>query len=151
MQELERNTLESSEMVEQTFKFWFNDNDHIRSPFPNYIQSQLKDDATNMFFNWASNLRSGAKDELNDEMIGEKFEEIIFQVASELVMTEDERITITYPFLPRLGDEIKDNDVLESKIIDRVIVKEGDHSFLKLKLEKLISKETWETQMELPL
>ena len=52
MKELDRSTVESSDMVEHTFKFWFNDNEHIRYPFPDYIQPQLKKDATDLFFNW---------------------------------------------------------------------------------------------------
>jgi len=42
---------------------------------------------------------------LNDESIGEKFEKIIFETATKLIKTEDERITIVYPFLPRLKDK----------------------------------------------
>ena len=40
--------------------------------------------------------------ELNDEAIAEKFEEIIFEAALPMILTEDERISILYPFLPRL-------------------------------------------------
>lgn len=151
MKELDRNTVESSEMVEQTFKFWFNDNEHIRSPFPEYIRPELKAQATNLFFNWTQKLDDKAKDELNDEMIGEKFEEIIFETATNLIKTEDERITIVYPFLPRLGDKIEEEGKEHSVIIDRALKKEGDNNFLKLKLEKVDSKEKWETQMEVPI
>ena len=77
MKELDRNSVESSELVEQTFKFWFNDNDHIRSPFPNYIQNELKQLATDRFYEWASTVNPEAKDEVNDEVVAEKFEEII--------------------------------------------------------------------------
>ena len=45
MKELMVNTVESSEMVEETFKFWFTDNEHLRSPFPLYIQAILKENA----------------------------------------------------------------------------------------------------------
>ena len=33
-------------------------------------------------------------DELNDEIIAEKFEEALFEEASKLVITEDEHVTI---------------------------------------------------------
>jgi len=151
MKELDSNTVESSELVEQTFKFWFNNNEHIRSPFPDYIQSDLKHEATGKFFNWAKGLDPKAKDELNDEAVGEKFEELIFETALKLIKTEDERITILYPFLPRLNDELKDDNGVDSIIIDRSIYKEGDTSFLKVKCEKNDSKEKWETSFELPL
>jgi len=153
MKALEPNTVESSELVEQTFTFWFSDNEHIRSPFPEYIRPILKEKAVEDFFKWVSNLNPKAKEEVNDEMIAEKFEEIIFEAAMGLVHTEDEKITIQYPFLPRVDDEIRNNeeDVLLSKIIDRALVKEGDTKFLKVKLENISDQQVWETKFELPL
>lgn len=152
MKTLEPNTVESSELVEQTFTFWFSDNEHIRSPFPEYIRPILKEKAVEDFFKWVSNLNPKAKEEVNDEMIAEKFEEIIFEAAMGLVHTEDEKITIQYPFLPRVDDEIRNNeeDVLLSKIVDRALVKEGDTKFLKVKLENISDQQVWETKFELP-
>ena len=99
-----------------------------------------------------SNLNPKAKEEVNDEMIAEKFEEIIFETAMGLVHTEDEKITIQYPFLPRVDDEIRNNeeDIQISKIIDRTLTKEGDTKFLKVKLENVSNRQVWETKFELP-
>ena len=151
MKELELGTVESSQMVEQTFKFWFADQGHIRSPFPDYVRVDLKRKATETFFTWANGINPKAKDELNDEIIGEKFEEIIFETASELVKTDDERITIHYPFLPRVGDALKNEGDSESSVVDRAIVKEGDTSYLKVFLENIASKDKWDTKFALPL
>jgi len=151
MKELDSNTIESSEMVEETFKFWFNTNEHIRSPFPDYIKEQLKKDATQLFYEWASGLNPQAKDEMNDEMIGEKFEELIFESAIRLIKTDDERITIMYPFLPRIGDKINKENESDSVIIDRALLKEGDQSYLKINLENKETKEKWETKFDLPV
>ena len=151
MKVLELNTVESSELVDQTFHFWFNDNDHIRSPFPSYIRDELKVKAVERFHKWADSLKPEAKDELNDEMVGEKFEEIIFETATNLVKTEDEKTTLLYPFLPRVGDVINDQEGAESKVLDRGLIKNGDDSFLKVYLEKIESKEKWETKFELPV
>ena len=151
MRELEYDTVESSELVDQTFKFWFNDNQHIRSPFPSYIQTELKSVATAKFFEWANGLNPKAKEEFNDEMIGEKFEEIIFEVASTLVKTEDEKMTIMYPFLPRLGDLLNNEDQVESTVVDRSFKKDGDHNFIEVSLEKKSSGERWSTKFELPV
>ena len=153
MIELDPTSVESSELIEQTFKFWFSDNEHIRSPFAEYIRPQLKKGATQKFYDWAANLNPKAKDEVNDEMIAEKLEEIIFETATNLVLTEDEKLTIEYPFLPRLNDVIYEdveNKTGESTIIDRSKIKEGDFDFMKIKLEKIESKEIWETRFELP-
>jgi hypothetical protein len=151
MNELEINTIESSELIEQTFKFWYGDNEHIRSPFPNYIQPQLKEIAVERFFEWTTSLKPEAKDELNEEMIGEKFEEIIFEAAIPLIKTNDEKISILYPFLPRLGDKIENPSKPDSLVIDRSIEKDGDFKYLKLRLEETESKKNWETKFELPL
>jgi len=151
MKELDSNTIESSEMVEETFKFWFNTSEHIRSPFPDYIKEQLKKDATQLFYEWASGLNPQAKDEMNDEMIGEKFEELIFESAIRLIKTDDERITIMYPFLPRIGDKINKENESDSVIIDRALLKEGDQSYLKINLENKETKEKWETKFDLPV
>jgi len=151
MKELDSNTIESSEMVEETFKFWFTDNQHIRSPFPDYIKTQLKEEATHKFFEWVSSINPKAKEELNDEMVGEKFEEIIFEAASTMIKTDDERITIMYPFLPRLGDKLQKENDTDSIVIDRSILKEGDNSYLKVMLENIETKEKWDTKFDLPV
>lgn len=151
MKELELNTVESSELVEQTFDFWFNDNKHIRSPFPDYIKVGLKVKATKHFFEWTSEINPKAKDEINDEMVGEKFEEIIFETALGLIQTEDERITILYPFLPRLGDKLQKENESDSIIVERMIVKEKDNTFLKVELKNMTSDKKWNTRFELPI
>lgn len=151
MKELDRDTVESSEMVEHTFKFWFNTNEHIRSPFPDYVKEQVKKDSTERFFEWVSGLNPKAKDEMNDEMVGEKFEELIFESALTLIKTDDERITIMYPFLPRLGDKLQKENDSDSVIIDRALLKEGDQSYLKINLENIDTKEKWETKFDLPV
>jgi hypothetical protein len=140
-------------MIEEAFNFWFNDQGHIRSPFPIYIREKLKEKTEAKFSNWTTKLSDGAKKEINDEIIAEKFEEILFETASELVSTEDEKLTILYPFMPRIGDVINPKDTStqgESKIIGRKHLKRGDESFLKVKLKSLGSKKEWETEFELP-
>lgn len=151
MKTLELNTVESSELVEQTFRFWFSDQGHIRSPFPDYIRPALKQQATERFFDWASGVNPKAKDELSDEMIGEKFEELIFETASNLIKTEDERITILYPFLPRIGDQLTGEGSAQSKVVDRCLLKEEDHSYLKVMMEQIDTGEKWDTKFELPV
>ena len=147
---LDKFQLNGSEFIEETFHFWYTDNEHIRSPFPDYIQSKLKTESTEKFYNWVNNLKPEAKDELNDEGIAEKFEEIIFETALQLIITEDERISILYPFLPRLGDNLKDENGLESVIEHRIIKKEEDTNFLHLSCLNKTTNEKWETSFELP-
>ncbi len=149
------NTETTSEngMIEAAFKFWFNDQGHIRSPFPDRIRKTLKEKTKVKFSNWTSKLSEGVKKEINDEILAEKFEEILFETASELVSTEDEKLTILYPFMPRIGDIIIPKDTTtneESEIIARKHIKRGDESFFKVKLKPLGSGKEWETEFELP-
>lgn len=143
-----------SELVETALQFWFADRQHIRSPFPDYIRPQLEKQATERFEQWLEALTDDAKDEINETIIAEKFEEILFEAALAMVLTEDEKITINYPFLPRINDamEADANDPAAEKsvIVDRTLQKEKDQVFLRVVLEKQASKERWNTRFELP-
>ncbi len=152
MNELKPDTVESSELVEQTFTFWFSDNGHIRSPFPEYIRAELKQKATEKFFKWAAQLTDETEKVVNEAIVGEKFEEFIFEIALQLVKTDDERITVNYPFLPRIGDPI-DGDVRHpgrNVITDRIMLREGDDVFMKLKARSETTGEVWDTRFQLP-
>lgn len=139
-------------MVEMALDFWFTDQGHIRSPFPDYIREKLKEITKTKFSDWTSRISEKAKKEINDEILAEKFEEILFETASELISTEDEKLTILYPFMPRIGDIINPKDSVngESKIISRTHLKRGDHSYLNVKLKAIDSGKEWETKFELP-
>jgi hypothetical protein len=141
-----------SGMIDTAFDFWFNDREHIRSPFPVYIRKMLQEKATAKFSDWTSKISERAKKEINDEILAEKFEEILFETATALVSAEDEKLTILYPFMPRIGDIIDPKDTLngKSKITGRTHIKRGDHSFLKVKLKAIDSGNKWETEFELP-
>lgn len=143
-----------SQLVETAVKFWFSDHDHIRSPFPEYIHTRLERKSSERFEKWLSNLEDKAKDEINEVIMAEKFEEILFEEGLLLVLTEDEKITVNYPFLPRLNDELKanpeDSNSELSTVVDRALHKEKDQVFLELTLEKQNSKEKWNTRFELP-
>lgn len=153
IKENEHKPLIQSEMISTAFEFWFGDKEHIRSPFPQYIREQLQMKTLDKFFDWTNKISERARKEINDEIVAEKFEEILFETATGLVKTEDERLTILYPFMPRIGDVIKPKDTSdekESTVIDRFHLRRGDHSFLKVKLRTVDSDKEWETEFELP-
>lgn len=147
---IEKESVSKSELIEETLYFWFKGNPHIRSPFPNYIQTELKEIAISKFEVWLNQLHQDAHKEVNDEILAEKFEEILFESAVPLVLTEDERITILYPFLPRLDDEVLNQNQEKSTVVDRMIKQEGDLSFLKVTCKNLSDGEKWNTSFELP-
>lgn len=141
------------EMIEAAFAFWFNDNGHIRSPFPVYIHNELKEHAVDKILSWAKNVDEKAKKEINEEILAEKFEELLFEAAVKLVKTEDEKLTLLYPFMPRLGDKINKKEgpnEIESVVISRVIENNKDEKYLKVTLETIETKDNWDTKFELP-
>lgn len=141
-------------MIDAAFNFWFSDKEHIRSPFPVYIREILTTKALDNFFDWINKISDKAKKEINDEIVAEKFEEILFETALPLVLTEDERLTIRYPFMMRLGDIVNVKEVPEteatSEVIDRAFLKKGDFAFMKVKLKDTNTGKIWEREFELP-
>ncbi|MBX7203089.1 MAG: hypothetical protein K1X77_08460 [Bacteroidia bacterium] len=153
-EKLKAQELIDPEMVHAAFQFWFSDNEHIRSPFPTYIREKLQALATQKMLDWGAQISEKAKKEINDEILAEKFEEIIFEIALNLVQTDDEKLTIRYPFILRLGDTIKVKDVPEetalSRVKERQYEKRGDQAFMKVTFENATSGEHWNTEFELP-
>ncbi len=143
-----------AEMINAAFEFWYTDDEHLRSPFPSYIRDMLRINATDKFIDWSQQISEEAKKDINDEILAEKFEEIIFEQALQIVLTEDEKLTIRYPFMLRIGDTVQVKDVpgneRSSTVTDRYYEKRGDTAYLKVKLKNIASGETWETEFELP-
>lgn len=142
------------EMINAAFEFWFNDQGHVRSPFPLYIRENLRVGAVDKFINWSSKISDKARKDINEEILAEKFEEIIFELALEMVLTEDEKLTIHYPFMMRISDIVNVKDVSEteaaSEVIDRAFLKRGDFAFMKVKLKNTSTGKIWEREFELP-
>ncbi len=142
------------DMLENAFEFWFKNHEHIRSPFPERIREKLRVSATEKFLLWSEQISDKAKKDINDEILAEKFEEILFETGNDMVSGVEEKLTIKYPFMPRLNDVIKVKDVpeekAESRVIAREIYKKGDETFMKVKLKNVESGEEWETDFELP-
>lgn len=142
------------EMFESAFDFWFSSNEHIRSPFPDYIREELRWTAIDKFIDWSNKISEDAKKEINDEILAEKFEEILFEIGLNLVLTEDEKLTIRYPFMIRIGDKIKQKEVdsneRDSTVNDRWLEKDGDIALMRVKLTNDSTQEIWETMFELP-
>ena len=146
--------LANSEMVQRTFEFWFSDHAHVRSPFPFYVQNEVKDKSVEFFLQWMGNLNEKANEEITEEIAQEKFEEVLFQAASALVKTDDEVMTLRFPFLPRVGDKI-DGEGIEGRsgeniIQKRYLIKEEKDEFLEVSVKNTASGKVWETRFELP-
>lgn len=150
-----KEVLDNLESVRDTaYNFWFNDHEHVRTPFPAHMHGVLRIQTFKDFRSWTEKIRKEALDELNMEILIEKFEEILFEIALKLAKTEDEKITIRYPFLPRLGDKTNvkgvDPENAASILVNRKIVKDGDLSYLEVCFKSNTNGEEWITRFELP-
>jgi hypothetical protein len=141
-------------MLEASYNYWFKDNEHVRTPFPEYIREELKIISKQKYIDWLEKLKDEALDEINDEILVERFEECLFDSAVSMVKTEDEKLTIYYPFLPRLNDVIDvkgpGESIIPSKVIKREKINRNDHKYLKVSLLNEIENKEWETEFELP-
>lgn len=146
--------LAESQMIQSTFEFWFSDHKHVRSPFPFYIHTEVKDKSVEFFLEWMGKLNPKANEEINEEIAQEKFEEILFQTASALVKTDDEVLTLRFPFLPRCGDPIDGGDLDgrsgENIVQKRNLAQEGKDEFMEVSVKNTDSGEVWNTRFELP-
>ncbi len=146
--------LAGSQMINQTFEFWFADHSHVRSPFPFYIQDQLVEKSVEAFYNWMKNLNPKANEEITEEIAHEKFEELLFHEAMSLVKTDDELLSLRFPFLPRCGDPIDGGKIEgregENVVQKRYLVKEDKDEFMEVTVLNTDSGTKWETRFELP-
>ncbi|MFB6305529.1 MAG: hypothetical protein ABEH43_00805 [Flavobacteriales bacterium] len=158
-QNLDLEQFKTDDFFNESFKFWFSDHEKVRSPFPDYIRKELRTLFRDKFLEWLDNLDPEIlkEQELNEETIVQKFEQILFETAMEKVYTEDERLTLMYPFMPRTGDPIEEKHNREStdqkppksKIVARSIHKKNDTKWLYVKCQREDGSE-WSTSFELP-
>jgi len=144
-------------LITEGCKFWFNDQKHIRSPFPKKIQKELKEKASELFMNYINNLTKKDEEEVTEEELLSVFEMFLFSSSIELIGIEnkDEILSVHYPFLPRTGDAVNDKKNGKSTITSRdVYEKEINEQkekklYMKLNLKSLKGKK-WETEFLIP-
>lgn len=139
-------------MIQLALDYWFADHKEVRSPFPKYMQEALPQVVVEKYVSWIKNLNSSIRETMKEEMLMERFEEILFDEAYHLAALEDEKITIRYPFMMRVGDVVREkaNGGVESTVVKREIMKNGDEAFLKVRLRRSGTNDEWDTSFELP-
>lgn len=140
------------EFIDQSFKFWIESNQHIRSPFPKAITEELKEKTYRVFMEWVYELKPDEVEKMKEEDFVEMFENIMFNQAIQLIDKNDidSMITINYPFLPRLGDCVDDEKYGSSRIVRREIQKKEDDKVYMTLSMKNQCQETWESKFVLP-
>ncbi len=140
------------QLIEAACQFWFNDNDRVRSPFPESIHQQLKRKTQTRYLEWVKSFDDVDKEEVDDEELAGVFESFLFAEALELVGEEDgdQVLTIHYPFLPRIGDRVNNDVNGPSRIVSRELEqKDDDKLYMVLSLEAE-SGTSWQTEILIP-
>ncbi|MCP4869909.1 MAG: hypothetical protein GY898_14455 [Proteobacteria bacterium] len=143
------NTAKRYELVEAACAFWFGADKRMRSPFPEAIRPELKENAQREYVLWLRNLTETDKSEVEDEELAGVFEQLLFREALKLVGEADTDLllTIHYPFMPRLGDLVENDEHGPSRVVKREL-KQGEEARLEmiLFLETEATNEAWETE-----
>jgi hypothetical protein len=140
----------SRKFIEPGFEYWFTNHEHVRSPFPPAIRISLREKTSVIFFEWIDSLKETDLKAMKEEEFLEMFETILFNEAMKLFDDEDQQLTISYPFLPRMGDLVDHKINGIGKIIGRreIVSKENRKQF-ELSVSSQETGITWKTQFDL--
>lgn len=139
-----------SRFIEPGFEYWFTDHQHVRSPFPQEIKETTRKRTATIFLEWVEGLTEEELKTMKEEEFIEMFETILFNEAIKLVEDEDQRLTITYPFMPRIGDIVKHKENGNGKVIDRKeLVTKENKKMLELSISSEETGAVWKTEFEL--
>ena len=140
-------------LVEVGCAYWFNDNEEVRSPFPIEIQSEVKRRAQKEFLDFLASLAEEDAQAMNDDEMVSTFERFLFGAGLKMIDEDDLdlALTLNYPFMPRVGDLVNNENKGVSCVIERRVESKGDKQpFMVVVLQVVESKETWQTEFVLP-
>ena len=140
----------SRKFIEPGFEYWFTNHEHVRSPFPPAIRISLREKTSVILFEWIDSLKETDLKAMKEEEFLEMFETILFNEAMKLFDDEDQQLTVSYPFLPRMGDLVNHQINGKGKIIGRkeIVSKENRKQF-ELSVSSQETGKTWKTQFDL--
>lgn len=141
-----------ADFFEGAFKFWFEDNKQFKCPFPEWMHDELKKRSYRKFMEWVIELED---EKIKSQNLSDKYGDIVEEIALSLAETEDEKISILYPELPRVGDLFHDHDNYPNnenmiEIIERFAVKE-DNKWIAIKIKFDRPDENGDTETEFEL
>ncbi len=147
-----------TDLIEAACAFWFNDNERVRTPFPEDIQPQVKEEARNEYMQWLENLTQEDKREVDDDELASTFEMFLFGAALKIVGEDDLDLVLTihHPFMPRVGDAVDDATHGKSRILSRKLDQKGEedknlYMVVTLQAEEAQEPgETWQTEFLIP-
>lgn len=140
----------SSGFMETSLNYWFSNHEHIRSPFPAEIRDSLKENSCYVFTEWLKGLPENDRINMPENEFAEMFETFLFNEALKLVDDEDRKLTIIYPFMPRVGDTVNHGINGTGEVIGRrELVSAKNRKLFELTVLIRDSGKTWKTQFEL--
>ena len=142
-----------SALIEAACEFWFHDNDRVRSPFPAHIQPELKRNAQRCYLEWLEQVEGPDRGEMSSDELASSFELFLFREALALVGEEDPDLVLTlnFPFVPRVGDLVRDATRGESRVTERRLEQKEDGKLtMTLSVEVEGSGGRWESECQIP-
>jgi hypothetical protein len=131
--------------LREAFDYYLHDNADLRSPFPEYTHDALIQNTFQRIMHWAF---EQDKTQMTDEIVSNTFYAILIAEGEKLVATDDERLSILYPELPRTGDTTTIQDKGTYKISRRHLHEKDDTLFLKIFLQNTLTGHLMETEFE---
>jgi hypothetical protein len=151
LQRLEHQTVVGQDFMDAAFRYWLEDNDDRRSPFPEHMRDELRRRTFRLIMEWTFQL-----DDPEIPGSGEmsaKFEEIIEAVGLALARTDEERLVIQYPGLPRVGDTVNlpapGSGARTGEIVQRSLVEDMGKKQMRVLVRLSGTGEEWATGFDL--
>ncbi len=145
-QKLKRQTIISKKFINNAFNYVFSDSNEFRTPFPEYIRDELSYTTFRLFMEYAFKIKDNEIDKIR---FSEKFNEILIKVGLSLVKSEDERVSICYPFLPRVGDVAIAPNNKESIVRNRELITKKGKKILRIYMIAEDTKQVWDSDFAL--
>jgi hypothetical protein len=142
------NSTDTRDLFESSFDFWFSGHSTIPCPFPEHMKEELKEKTFALFSNWYSKLRQKQRDSLSDSQLVEKYERILFAQAYALAKTEDEKISILYPYLPKVGEALNVTSAKPGLAKSIILERKIEQNALKIFLKNLVTGQLWNTRLK---
>lgn len=143
--------------LDDAFEIFFKDTAEYRVPFPEHMQNELRAITELRFQKWFENSEIEKSDDMNSENLFAKLEDLVFETALAMAKTTEEKITIKFPELPRIGDKFhvaSENGVHDenahdnmNEIIAREVIKDGE-KWIAIKMSFKYPDESGKTSSE---
>lgn len=151
MDKVERNKeIVTARFLKPGFEYWFSNHEKFRTPFPPEIRESLKEKTIEIFFDWFYSIKEYEKAKMEENELAEMFEMILFNEAIKLVENEDQKLGISYPFMPKIGDKINHSEKGEGIIEDRkLILTKENKNIIELSISFANTRQIWKTAFEI--